>query len=139
MNPDMAFVLNDMLKGVIRGGTATTAVRSSGFNLPAAGKTGTTNDYTDVWFIGYTKEMVAGVWMGFDHPQTIMPLAQGGRYAAPAWAAFMKEVYDRRPSPGDWTMPAGAQRLMDAQQGIVPAPVPVPAAQPPQRPAKTPN
>ncbi len=137
MNPDQAFVLNDMLKGVIHGGTATSAVRSSGFNLPAAGKTGTTNDFTDVWFIGYTKEMVAGVWMGFDNPQTIMPSAQGGRYAAPAWAAFMKEVYDRRPSPGDWTMPAGAQRLMDTQQGIVPAPVPV--TQPPPRPAKPPN
>ncbi|MFI5208198.1 MAG: penicillin-binding protein 1A [Gemmatimonadales bacterium] len=137
MNPDVAFVLNDMLKGVIHGGTATSAVRSSGFNLPAAGKTGTTNDFTDVWFIGYTKEMVAGVWMGFDNPQTIMPSAQGGRYAAPAWAAFMKEVYDRRPSPGDWTMPAGAQRLMDAQQGIVPAPVPVPPPAP--RPAKPPN
>ena len=136
MNPDQAFVLNDMLKGVIHGGTATTAVRSSGFNLPAAGKTGTTNDYSDVWFIGYTKEIVAGVWMGFDNPQTIMPSAQGGRYAAPAWAAFMKEVYDRRPSPGDWTMPAGAQRLMDAQQGILPAPVPV--TQPPPRPTKLP-
>jgi penicillin-binding protein 1A len=135
MNPDQAFVLNDMLKGVIHGGTATSAVRASGFTLPAAGKTGTTNDYSDVWFIGYTKEIVAGVWMGFDNPQTIMPSAQGGRYAAPAWAAFMKEVYDRRPSPGDWTMPAGAQRLMDAQQGIVPAPVPAPVTQPPPRPA----
>jgi penicillin-binding protein 1A len=138
MNPDQAFVLNDMLKGVIHGGTATTAVRSSGFNLPAAGKTGTTNDYTDVWFIGYTREMVAGVWMGFDTPQTIMPSAQGGRYAAPAWAAFMKEVYERRPSPGDWTMPAGAQRLMDAQQGILPAPMPVTQPPPSPRPAKLP-
>ncbi|MFI5279583.1 MAG: transglycosylase domain-containing protein [Gemmatimonadales bacterium] len=138
MSPDQAFVLNDMLKAVIHGGTATTAVRNSGFNLPAAGKTGTTNDFTDVWFIGYTKEIVAGVWMGFDKPQTIMPQAQGGRYAAPAWGAFMKEIYDRRPSPGDWTMPAGAQRLMDAQQGILPAPVPI--TQPPPRPAgKLPN
>ena len=137
MNPDQAFVLNDMLKGVIRGGTATSAVRNSGFTLPAAGKTGTTNDYTDVWFIGYTRELVAGVWMGFDNPTTIMPLAQGGRYAAPAWGAFMKEIYDRRPSPGDWTMPAGAQRLLDAQQGILPAPIPV--TQPPPRPDKVPN
>jgi penicillin-binding protein 1A len=135
MNPDQAFVLNDMLKGVIRGGTATSAVRNSGFAQPAAGKTGTTNDYTDVWFIGYTRELVAGVWMGFDNPQTIRQSAQGGRYAAPAWAAFMKEVYDRRPPPGDWAMPSGAQRLLDAQQGIVPAPVPV--TQPPPRPPKS--
>ena len=128
MSPDQAYVLNDMLKGVIRGGTATTAVRSAGFTLPAGGKSGTTNDYTDVWFIGFTKDLVAGVWMGMDQPQTIRPGAQGGRFAAPAWATFMREVYDRRPSPGDWTIPSGAQRLLDAQQGIVPAPAPPPAA-----------
>lgn len=120
LSADQAYVLNDMLKGVIRGGTATTAVRNSGFTLPAGGKSGTTNDYTDVWFIGYTKELVAGVWMGFDQPQTIRPGAQGGRFAAPAWGAFMREVYERRPSPGDWVMPAGASRLLDAQQGILP-------------------
>jgi penicillin-binding protein 1A len=137
MNPDQAFVLNDMLKGTIHGGTATTAVRSTGFSYPAAGKSGTTNDFSDVWFIGYTKEMVAGVWMGFDQPQTIMPNAQGGRYAAPAWAAFMKEVYDRRPNPGDWIMPAGAQHLLDAQQGILPAPIPV--TTPPTLPGKPPS
>jgi penicillin-binding protein 1A len=137
MSPDQSFVLNDMLKGVIRNGTAMTAVRTSGFNLPAAGKTGTTNDYTDVWFIGYTKELVAGVWMGFDQPQTIKPGAQGGRYAAPAWGAFMREIYERRPSPGDWSMPAGAQRLLDAQQGIVPAPEP--EAPPGGRPPKPSN
>jgi penicillin-binding protein 1A len=139
MNPDQSFVLNDMLKGVIRNGTAMTAVRSTGFNLPAAGKTGTTNDYTDVWFIGYTKELVAGVWMGFDQPQTIKPGAQGGRYAAPAWAAFMREIYERRPSPGDWAMPAGAQHLLDAHQGIVHAPEPVPAPVPATTPATPPG
>ena len=130
MSPDQAYVLNDMLKAVIRGGTATTAVRQSGFTVPAGGKTGTTNDYTDVWFIGYTKELVAGVWMGMDQPQTIRVGAQGGRYAAPAWANFMREVYDRRPSPGDWTMPGGAQRLLDAQQGIFPS---SPSAESPAR------
>jgi penicillin-binding protein 1A len=128
MAPDQAYVLNDMLKGVIHGGTATTAVRQSGFTYPAGGKSGTTNDYTDVWFIGYTKELVAGVWMGFDQPQTIRPSAQGGKYAAPVWGSFMREVYERRPNPGDWTVPSGAQRLLDAQQGVVPAATPAPAA-----------
>ena len=124
MAPDQAYVLNDMLRGTIRGGTATSAVRAAGFTLPAAGKSGTTNDYTDVWFIGYTHELVAGVWIGFDQPQTIKPGAQGGRLAAPAWAAFMREIYERRPSPGDWAMPAGAQRLMDTDSTLVPtAPV----------------
>src|SRR5262245_53034110 len=58
MSADQAYVLNDMLKGVIRGGTATSAVRDAGFTgIPSAGKSGTTNDYTDVWFVGYTKEI----------------------------------------------------------------------------------
>jgi len=126
MSPDQAYVLNDMLRGTIRGGTATTAVRSSGFTVPAGGKSGTTNDYTDVWFIGFTKDLVAGVWMGMDQPQTIRVGAQGGRYAAPVWANFMREVYERRPNPGEWTVPAGATRLLDAQQGVIPAPAPTP-------------
>ncbi len=138
--PDQAYVLNDMLRGVIRSGTGTTAARAAGLTVPAGGKSGTTNDYTDVWFVGYTRELVAGVWIGFDQPQTIKSGAQGGRLAAPAWAAFMREVYDRRPSPGEWTMPTGAQRLLDAQAGIVPAPgptlTPIPAPTP-KRPTGT--
>ena len=131
MSADQAFVLNDMLKGVIRGGTATSAVRDAGFTgIPSAGKSGTTNDYTDVWFVGYTREIVAGVWMGMDNPETIRVGAQGGRFAAPAWANFMREIYERRPSPGDWTMPSGAQRLLDLQQGVTPAPVPPPTNRP---------
>jgi len=125
--PDQAYVLTDMLRGTIRGGTATTAVRAAGFTVPAGGKSGTTNDYTDVWFVGFTRDLVAGIWIGFDQPQTIKPGAQGGRLAAPAWAAFMREVYDRRPTPGDWVEPAGAQRLLDAQPGIVPTAGPTPA------------
>jgi penicillin-binding protein 1A len=127
---DQAYVLNDMLRGTIRSGTATSAVRAAGFTVPAGGKSGTTNDYTDVWFIGYTRELVAGIWIGLDQPQTIKPGAQGGRLAAPAWAAFMREIYERRPSPGDWIVPSGAQRLLDAQAGIVPAPGPAPAPAP---------
>jgi penicillin-binding protein 1A len=50
--------------------------------------------------------LVAGVWIGFDQPKTIMSNAQGGRLAAPAWAAFMREVYERKPSPPDWPRPA---------------------------------
>jgi len=130
MQTDQAYVLNDMLRGTIRGGTATSAARAAGLTVPSAGKSGTTNDYTDVWFVGYTRELVSGIWIGFDQPQTIKPGAQGGRLAAPAWAAFMREVYERRPSPGDWIMPIGAQRLLDAQAGIVPAPGPTPIPTP---------
>jgi penicillin-binding protein 1A len=104
LSRDEAWLMVDVMKDVVRRGTAA-RVWSSGFHIPAGGKTGTTNDYADVWFIGYTSDMVAGVWLGFDQPQKIMSNAQGGRLAAPAWISFMKEVYQRRPAPPDWPRP----------------------------------
>jgi penicillin-binding protein 1A len=97
----------DMMKDVVNRGSGWRAVRNAGFTIPSAGKTGTTNDYTDVWYIGYTTDLVAGVWMGFDRPREIMGNAQGGRLAAPAWTAFMREVYQRKPAPPDWPRPPG--------------------------------
>src|SRR5688572_5356704 len=96
----------DMMKDVVRRGTAAGSVGSV-FPIPAGGKTGTTNDYTDVWYIGYTSDLVAGLWIGLDKPERIMSNAQGGRLAAPAWTAFMTEVYRRKPAPPDWPRPAG--------------------------------
>jgi membrane peptidoglycan carboxypeptidase len=61
--------------------------------LPAAGKTGTTNDATDVWFAGFTPDLLAVVWLGFDRPQHILPNAAGGAFAAPIWADFIRPVY----------------------------------------------
>jgi penicillin-binding protein 1A len=123
MAVDQAYVLNDMLQDVVRYGTGHSAVRQAGFDVPAGGKTGTTNDYTDVWFIGYTRELVAGFWMGFDTPQRIQNGAQGGRLAAPAWANFMREVYERRPSPGEWVQPYGVvQREIDITSGKLATP-----------------
>jgi len=104
LSPEEAWLMVDVMKDVVRRGTAAN-VWASGFHIPAGGKTGTTNDYTDVWFIGYTPDLVAGVWMGFDRPQKIMSNAQGGRLAAPAWLGFMNEVYANRPAPADWTRP----------------------------------
>jgi membrane peptidoglycan carboxypeptidase len=91
---------------VVRRGTAAASVGAL-FPIPSGGKTGTTNDYTDVWYLGFTSDLVAGVWMGFDKPQRIMSNAQGGRLAAPAWTSFMTEVYRRKPAPPDWPRPAG--------------------------------
>ncbi len=82
------------------------AVYRAGFTMPAGGKTGTTSDYHDAWFIGFTRDLVAGVWMGFDQPVTIMRNAQGGKLAAPAWTQMMNEIYQRRRDPGDWGVPA---------------------------------
>ncbi|HWP37105.1 MAG TPA: PBP1A family penicillin-binding protein [Gemmatimonadales bacterium] len=107
MDADRMWILTNMLQDVVDHGTAYTAVRGAGFMLPAAGKTGTTNDGTDVWFIGFTPELVTTVWMGFDAPTRIKANAAGGRLAAPAWTQLMKEVYARRPAPRAWQRPEG--------------------------------
>jgi penicillin-binding protein 1A len=106
LSTEEAWLMTDMLKDVVRRGTAVASVWNAGFQLPAGGKTGTTNDGADVWFIGYTADLVAGVWMGFDKPVKIMDNAQGGRLAAPAWTAFMLDAYRRKPAPPDWPRPS---------------------------------
>jgi penicillin-binding protein 1A len=79
-----------MLADVINSGTGWKA-RQIGFELPAAGKTGTTNDYHDAWFVGFTPSLVSGVWVGYDQPQPILPgSAYAGDVAVPLWARFMK-------------------------------------------------
>ena len=84
-----AFLMASMLADVINAGTAYRA-RQSGFTLPAAGKTGTTNDYVDAWFVGFTPKLVTGVWIGFDQPKTIIRNGYAGEIAVPLWAGFMK-------------------------------------------------
>jgi penicillin-binding protein 1A len=105
MSPEESWLMVSVMKDVVQRGTAASSVGSQ-FHYPAGGKTGTTNDGTNVWFVGYTSDLVAGVWMGFDKPQKIKANAQGGVLAAPAWTAFMTEVYKRRRPPRDWPMPA---------------------------------
>ena len=101
-----AWIMVDMLKDVVLRGTAVGRVWNAGFRVPSAGKTGTTNDGADVWYVGFTANLVAGVWIGFDKPKKIMSDAQGGRLAAPAYTNFMIEVYRRKPEPPDWPRPA---------------------------------
>lgn len=84
-----AYLMANMMADVINAGTAARA-RSLGFTLPAAGKTGTTNDYHDAWFVGFTPSLVAGVWVGFDQPQTILPGGFASDVAVPLWTSFMK-------------------------------------------------
>jgi penicillin-binding protein 1A len=107
MDQDRMWIVTNMMQDVVDHGTAYSAVRGAGFTLPAAGKTGTTNDGTDVWFIGFTPELVTTVWMGFDTPTRIKANAAGGRLAAPAWTQLMQEVYSRRPAPRAWPRPEG--------------------------------
>ena len=122
MSPEESWLMVSMMKDVIQRGTAAGSVGSQ-FHLPAGGKTGTTNDGTDVWFIGYTSDLVAGVWMGFDRPQSIKSNAQGGILAAPAWTSFMNEVYRRKPAPPDWPRPEGiVVREIDPATGLLAGP-----------------
>jgi len=88
-----AFLMSSMLADVINSGTAYRA-RQAGFTLPAAGKTGTTNDYNDAWFVGFTPHVVTGVWIGFDRPSTIVSGGYAGELAVPMWASFMKIATD---------------------------------------------
>ena len=103
--PGEAWLMVDMLKGVVQRGTAAGSVWGAGFRVPSGGKTGTTNDGADVWYVGFTADLVAGVWMGFDAPKKIIANAQGGRLAAPAFTQLMLEVYRRKQVPPDWPMP----------------------------------
>lgn len=104
LDPGVAFLTLTLLEEVINTGTAA-SVRSAGFWMPAAGKTGTTNDGRDVWFIGMTPDLAAGVWLGFDRPRPILPGASGGRLAAPVWTEIMTRAYRERPTPAPWTPP----------------------------------
>ena len=86
-----AFLMTTMMADVIDAGTAASA-RSFGFTLPAAGKTGTTNDYHDAWFVGYTPKLVSGVWVGYDQPRTIIGNGYASELAVPIWARFMAQA-----------------------------------------------
>jgi penicillin-binding protein 1A len=88
-----AYLMTTMMADVVNAGTAWQA-RRVGFTLPAAGKTGTTNDYHDAWFVGYTPSLVAGVWVGYDQPRTIVANGYAGDLAVPIWGRFMKSATD---------------------------------------------
>jgi penicillin-binding protein 1A len=97
-----AFLMATMMADVINAGTAAGA-RRLGFTLPAAGKTGTTNNFNDAWFIGFTPKLVTGVWVGFDEPRTILPNGFAADLAVPMWTTFMKAATHGDRS--DWFTP----------------------------------
>ena len=106
IEPQIAFIVRDMMREVVERGTATSVRRYVPASIPVAGKTGTTNDNTDVWFVGMTPEVVAGVWLGFDKPKTITPGAAGGTLAAPVFGRMMAAYYENRGSR-EWVPPPG--------------------------------
>jgi len=107
ISPQVAFQMTSMLEDVIDRGTAASA-RRMGVTFPAGGKTGTTDDFKDAWFVGFTSSMVVGVWVGFDQPKTIASDGFGARLALPIWADFMQRTARSR-RPDEFERPAGLQ------------------------------
>ncbi|HKN57277.1 MAG TPA: PBP1A family penicillin-binding protein [Gemmatimonadaceae bacterium] len=110
MDPRDAYQVTSMLQSVVDYGTGK-VVREYGVRGLVAGKTGTTNSGTDVWFVGYTPTIVAAFWFGFDAPAPISGDASGGRLAAPAWADFYLNGWRESASPNAWNPPAGMKEV----------------------------
>jgi len=122
-SPKAIYPLLDMMQGVVDGGTGQ-VIRKMGFKFPAGGKTGTTNDYKDAWFIGFTRDISASVWVGFDDNQPMLDKngrgLTGTRAAAPVWAHFMQNVLKDK-SKVNFPVPDGILRVqVDAQTGYLP-------------------
>ncbi len=96
IDPGAAWMTSQLMEQVLTTGTAASA-KSLGFKLPAAGKTGTTNDYKDAWFVGYTSQLTCGVWVGFDQPTTIVPRGYGAALALPVWTQVMTKAAQHDP------------------------------------------
>ena len=95
LRKETAHIMRDMLEGVINNGTGYAVKRDYKFYIPAGGKTGTTNDYTDALFVGFTPQLVAGIWVGHDDHQLSLGSGEtGARAALPFWGQFMKSIYD---------------------------------------------
>jgi penicillin-binding protein 1A len=109
LSEEAAFQMLSMLRDVVDRGTASSS-RSMGLTEPAAGKTGTTNEFKDAWFVGFTSSLVAGVWVGFDQPESIGRSAYGARVALPMWVAFMRAASRIRPA-GEFAVPPGLDEV----------------------------
>ena len=103
ISAETAFQMVSMLEDVVTNGTGS-AARQWGIRAPIGGKTGTTNDFKDAWFIGFSSSIVAGVWVGFDQPQKISADGYGSKYALPIWADFMRQALRSRPG-GEFAVP----------------------------------
>jgi penicillin-binding protein 1B len=113
IRPAVAYLITGALKAVLQYGTGASSARL-GFNFPAAGKTGTTQDYKDAYFVGYTPAIVCGVWVGFDEPQSLG--LTGAQAALPAWVQFMEDAAPA--DPEDFPEPSGiVMATIDPESG----------------------
>jgi penicillin-binding protein 1A len=116
LDPQTSFLVTSMMQDVVNYGTGW---RAKALGKPVAGKTGTTNEYRDAWFLGYTTEMVTGVWVGFDDVKPLGEEETGSRAAAPIWVSFMKNVSGGS-EPRDFPRPGGiVSRLIDPATGLL--------------------
>jgi penicillin-binding protein 1A len=115
LDPMTAYQITSMMEGVVQRGTGTFARK---LNRPVAGKTGTSNDYKDAWFIGFTPELAVGVYVGFDQPKSMGNAATGGEMAVPIFTAFMENALRGKP-PTPFNMPAGMTQIwIDPATGV---------------------
>jgi penicillin-binding protein 1A len=125
ISPETAYLITSMLQSVIDHGTGR---KAKALGRPAAGKTGTTNDIDDAWFIGYTPQLLAGLWIGFDEKRSLVKGETGGQVAAPIWERFMERALENEPIL-DFPVPAGisfvlinprtGQRLVPGSGGML--------------------
>jgi penicillin-binding protein 1A len=112
--PTTAYQMTSMLQDAVRRGTGTAA---RGLAQPTAGKTGTTNDLEDAWFVGYTPQLLAVVWIGFDNKRPLGPKSTGGHVSAPIWKDFMTDALKDVPE-GQFPVPDGLRCVnIDPQTG----------------------
>jgi penicillin-binding protein 1A len=118
LSPETALTMTNMLQTVMESGTAA-ASRALGLAVPAAGKTGTTDDYTDAWFVGYTPSLVTSVWVGFDKKQKIGPGMTGAAAALPIWVDVIA-AYAKDKPPQEFPVPSGVvSRNICSQTGLL--------------------
>ncbi len=118
LTPQVSYLTLSILQDAVNYGTAH-VIRKMGFTRPAGGKTGTTNDFTDAWFIGLTPRLACGIWIGYDDRRTMGKNATGGLIAAPIWASFMGEALENAPLE-DFDRPTGlVTTAIDPTSGLV--------------------
>ncbi len=110
IDPGVSWMVTSALTKVMERGTAA-SVKTMGFGKPAAGKTGTTNDFRDAWFVGYTTSLTCGVWVGLDKPETIIPRGYGAALALPIWADVMKAASLQRYPATEFQPPVALRRV----------------------------
>jgi penicillin-binding protein 1A len=116
LNPQTAYIMTNLLEGVVQNGTGW---RAKALGRPVAAKTGTTDNFLDAWFIGYTPEFITGVWVGFDEERSLGENETGSRAASPIWVAFMSKILKDRPVK-DFIVPEGIEFMkIDPKTGQV--------------------